>query len=603
MNKILTRYIPIALIIQLFFIVQLFSQTTIDVKNLSLNGNLNNNVEKSRIIFDIKNIDGNNVTLEAQIPKGYYTYIESSYANKISFSNNNNQIKTIYPNGVKKNDDIVLYGKQIFNLIFDEKINKNGSINISYQLCIEKDNICLPPIYESISIVGLDIVSNAGNNMDKNNIKSHEHNSIIEMTTDDIISSDNNIFFIGLMIFIAGMLSFFLPCTYPLIPITISIVSGRDIKNIKNNTEKIKMKIIVLSSLFFCLGLISTHTLLGAIISLAGYFLSDIILFGSIGYNPIFLSIIVLFFLFFAFSMLGFYDFQMPDVLQRMKSNSFEKSLKEDKVSLVQKFLMGSLMGIVASPCAAPIVGTIVELSILNPSAAIIYMALYALGFSVFLFVIGLSSSLITKLPKSGAWMDIVRLIFTVIMFCITFYYANTLFKVVGFEDNSRLLSVATILIFTMIVYFIRRKKIFIEKKYIIIIFAMIGFALISALIFDLNKPKKIKSISLEQAIELSKENDKDIFIDFSAIWCGNCKLLKDNVLLDEKLKSYIDENYIFVEIDVDKDKELAQKYNVRWIPWITIIDSDENIIYTKNKFSNFNEKMVDEIFNELEKL
>ncbi len=603
MNRILTRYIPIVLIIQLFFIVQLFSQTNIDLKNLSLNGNLNNNVENARILFHIKNIDGNNATLEAQIPKGYYTYLESSYANKISFSNNNNPIKTIYPNGVKKNDDIVLYDKQIFNLIFDEKINKNGSINISYQLCIEKDNICLPPIYESISIVGLDIVSNAGNNIDENNIKSHEHNSIIEMTTDDIISSDNNIFFIGLMIFIAGMLSFFLPCTYPLIPITISIVSGRDIKNIKNNTEKIKMKIIVLSSLFFCLGLISTYTLLGAIISLAGYFLSDIILFGSIGYNPIFLSIIVLFFLFFAFSMLGFYDFQMPNFLQRMKSNSFEKSLKEDKVSLVQKFLMGSLMGIVATPCAAPIVGTIVELSILNPSAAIIYMALYALGFSVFLFVIGLSSSLITKLPKSGAWMDIVRLTFAVIMFCITFYYANTLFKIIGLKDNSSLLSVATILIFTMIVYFIRRKKIFIEKKYIIIIFAMIGFALIAALIFDLNKPKKIKSISLEQAIELSKENDKDIFIDFSAIWCGNCKLLKDNVLLDKKFKSYIDENYIFVEIDVDKDKELAQKYNVRWIPWITIIDSDENIIYTKNKFSNFNEKMVDEIFNELEKL
>ena len=59
----------------------------------------------------------------------------------------------------------------------------------------------------------------------------------------------------------------------------------------------------------------------------------------------------------------------------------------------------------------------------------------------------------------------------------------------------------------------------------------------------------------------------------------------------------------IFTEVDVDKYKNISDEYNVKWLPWIIVIDSNKNILYTKNSFSSFDNKMALSIKEELEKV
>ena len=385
-----------------------------------------------------------------------------------------------------------------------------------------------------------------------------------------------------------------LPCTYPLLSITVSILgTTTDSKNNKKSS--------LLASLLFALGVITTYTLLGAVVSVAGFAFHKTILFGSIGYNPIVLTILVLLFLYFTFSMAGFYEIKAPSFLQSAKTNAYAKKNQ----SIFHKYIMGLLAGIVATPCAAPIIAVILEIGFLNPVFATLYMAVYALGFASVLFILGTFASILTKMPKAGTWMVYVKYIFTFLMMIISFYYANILFGVLGFNKISYILASVMILVFAVLVYIIKNKSAMLSALEIKIFVSVVIISIALGCTYGFIKSKNEVSnhITYNEALELSKQNNKPILIDFSAVWCANCYELKEKVFVNEELKKFIDDNLIFTEVDVDKYKNISDEYNVKWLPWIIVIDSNKNILYTKNSFSSFDNKMALSIKEELEKV
>lgn len=547
----------------------------------SFNSLLNKNTE-AIIVFSLSTND-NKITVKANIPEGYYAYLESKIANKILFFADNKEINTTYPEGEKYHEDIIIKGEQEF-ILNDIDINKINFIKTTYQLCSAKDNVCLQPKSKVIYGEEIDIANN--NITDE---KPENANSI-----ENYIKGSNNIFITLILIFAAGLASVLLPCTYPLLSITVSILGT-------TTDEKNNKKSSVLASLLFALGVITTYTLLGAVVSVAGFAFHKTILFGSIGYNPIVLTILVLLFLYFTFSMAGFYEIKAPSFLQSAKTNAYAKKNQ----SIFHKYIMGLLAGIVATPCAAPIIAVILEIGFLNPVFATLYMAVYALGFASVLFILGTFASILTKMPKAGTWMVYVKYIFTFLMMIISFYYANILFGVLGFNKISYILASATILIFAILVYIIKNKTAMLSslEKKIFVSVLIISIALGS--IYGIIKQKSEVSnlVTYNEALELSKQNNKPILIDFSAVWCANCYELKDKVFVNEELKKFIDDNLIFTEVDVDKYKNISDEYNVKWLPWIIVIDSDKNILYTKNSFSSFDDKMALSIKEDLEKV
>ena len=575
MNIRLLRYI----IITIFITAYISLAQNNNLLNLNQFDSLNKNPE---INFTLETND-NKLTVKAIIPNNYYAYLDSKIANKILFFADNKEINTTYPKGEKYHDDTIIKGEQEF-ILNDIDINKINFIKTTYQLCSAKDNVCLQP--QSKIIYGEEIDIPNTNITDEK----PENASSIE----NYIKGSNNIFITLILIFAAGLASVLLPCTYPLLSITVSILGT-------TTDEKNNKKSSVLASLLFALGVITTYTLLGAVVSVAGFAFHKTILFGSIGYNPIVLTILVLLFLYFTFSMAGFYEIKAPSFLQSAKTNAYSKKNQ----SIFHKYIMGLLAGIVATPCAAPIIAVILEIGFLNPVFATLYMAVYALGFASVLFILGTFASILTKMPKAGTWMVYVKYIFTFLMMIISFYYANILFGVIGFNKISYILASATILVFAVLVYIIKNKSAMLSALEIKIFVSVVIISIALGCTYGFIKQKNEVSnhITYSEALELSKQNNKPILIDFSAVWCANCYELKEKVFVNEELKKFIDDNLIFTEVDVDKYKNISDEYNVKWLPWIIIIDSNKNILYTKNSFSSFDDKMALSIKEELEKV
>ncbi|WP_298391475.1 thioredoxin domain-containing protein [Flavobacterium sp.] len=79
---------------------------------------------------------------------------------------------------------------------------------------------------------------------------------------------------------------------------------------------------------------------------------------------------------------------------------------------------------------------------------------------------------------------------------------------------------------------------------------------------------------SLEEAKKLALATNKIIVVDFWATWCGPCKKMDRDTWSDESVKAALD-NFVFVKIDIDRDKEIANKYNVSAIPNVFFLDGN----------------------------
>ena len=69
---------------------------------------------------------------------------------------------------------------------------------------------------------------------------------------------------------------------------------------------------------------------------------------------------------------------------------------------------------------------------------------------------------------------------------------------------------------------------------------------------------------------ELINENETPVLVDFFAEWCGPCKMMSP--VLEELAKEYKGKLKV-VKIDVDKNPQVAQKFQVRGVPTLILFD------------------------------
>jgi thioredoxin 1 len=94
------------------------------------------------------------------------------------------------------------------------------------------------------------------------------------------------------------------------------------------------------------------------------------------------------------------------------------------------------------------------------------------------------------------------------------------------------------------------------------------------------------------EALALAKKNNKLIFLDIYASWCGPCKKLKKRTFSSDKVGTYFNEHFINVSLDGEEGEgvTVSSKYNVSSYPSLFFIDGDGKIISKAEGFLNANE-------------
>lgn len=86
---------------------------------------------------------------------------------------------------------------------------------------------------------------------------------------------------------------------------------------------------------------------------------------------------------------------------------------------------------------------------------------------------------------------------------------------------------------------------------------------------------------TFKDALKQAKEEDKLIFLDAYAAWCGPCKRMDRTTFKDGKVGAFFNENFINLKIDMEKGegRSLSSKYRVTAYPTLFFIDGEGRVV------------------------
>lgn len=498
------------------------------------------------------------------------------------------------------NMDLKIYSeKAVFKQIIKSKSKEPFTVKGYVEFMSCDDERCLPPdevdfqfqLNQGSSIAGTQELVKATPEKDK---KSKSGKSML------------GFFLLALLSGFAGVLT---PCVFPMIPMTVAFFS----QGSENRGKSI------LKAMVFGLSIILIYTSIGIIVSItsAGADFANNLSTHWIP-NLIFFSL----FMVFAASFLGMFELVLP-------SNLVNKADQQaDKGGLVAAFFMGLTTVLVSFSCTGPIVGALlVEAAsgdVLKPTIGMFGFALaFALPFTLF----AIFPSWMNKLPKSGGWLNSVKVIlgFFVLAFGMKFLLTIDLSYHIGIFTREVYLSIWIVIFSLMGLYLLGKIKFshdsdlpFVTFPRIVLVIITFSFVIylipglfgaplknISGLIpplenqsFNLNKmmvnPASGNSFTIsgneketlcedakyadvlhlpygltgyfdyEQGMACAKKLNKPVFLDFKGHACSNCKEVEAKVWSDPRVLKKLQNDFVIIALYVDDRTKLPEQ------DWVT---------------------------------
>jgi thioredoxin 1 len=86
---------------------------------------------------------------------------------------------------------------------------------------------------------------------------------------------------------------------------------------------------------------------------------------------------------------------------------------------------------------------------------------------------------------------------------------------------------------------------------------------------------------SWPQALKRAAAQNKYIFVDAYATWCGPCKMLKATTFKNGKAAAFYNQNFVNVALDMERgnNPQLAQAWGMRAYPTLIIFDSKGKVV------------------------
>jgi thiol:disulfide interchange protein DsbD len=500
-----------------------------------------------------------------------------------------------------------IYTGELFFTIDTSKASENFTVKIRYQGCAKK-GLCYPP---TSKVIALNKISSATDqqlilsalNTNSDDSANAESSQFINGKTPTAASEQNQLadmlkqdsLLLTLLAFFAGgLLLSFTPCVFPMYPILTGIIVGQAKDKVLTTKHAFTL------SFFYVQGMAITYTLLGIVVALAGA------QFQAMFQHPLVLIALSVLFIFLALSMFGFFNLALPTTWQNRLNNL---SNQQKGGSIVGVVMMGVISGLVASPCTtAPLTGALLYIS-QTGDVVLGASALYALSLGMGLPLLILGSSGGKLLPKAGAWMNIIKNIFGLLLLAVPIFLLERIIPTFFIEILWVLLILATASYFYVanqnaseqktkgFWYGFRSLLIFLmlfigaQQAYKLII----PTALPNSLPITIEHQSSFKKIAdleeLNQAIKEANGQGRTVMVDLYADWCIACKEFEEHTFSKPEVKQAL-ANTTWLQIDLTETSstgsiELMEHFDVFGLPSIIFFDLTGNEL-TQNRVTGF---------------
>jgi thiol:disulfide interchange protein DsbD len=408
-------------------------------------------------------------------------------------------------------------------------------------------------------------------------------------------NSDHSLLGIFLAGFLGGLAAFFLPCIYPMVPLTVSFFTKRS----GTRLQGIKAAVIYglsIIAIYVGLGLLITAVFGASALNEAA---------SSAAFNLLFFAILIVF----ALSFLGAFEITLPSFFV----NKMDE--KSDKGGWIGLFFMAFTLALVSFSCTGPLIGTLLVEAVskgtyLGPALGMFGFSLaLAMPFTAF----AIFPSWLKALPKSGGWLNSVKVVLGLLELALAFKYLTNVDLAYHWGLLSRdLFLVIWIIIFGILAFYLLGKirlshdsevpSLSIFRLMMAMVTLVFTLYLVPGLFgaplkgisgwlppqttqqFTLNAgggsssetssthkyaglfhaPENIDAFyDYDEGLAYAKKVHKPVLLDFTGWSCTNCRKMEASVWSDPEVLKRIKNDYVLISLYVDDRTALsaAEKY------------------------------------------
>jgi suppressor for copper-sensitivity B len=370
-----------------------------------------------------------------------------------------------------------------------------------------------------------------------------------------------------LIAFIAGMLMNVMPCVLP-------VVSIKILSFVQQAGES-RTRILALGSAFGA-GMLVVFWMLAAT---AIYFGMN---WGDQFQSQAFMVILIAVIFAFALSLLGVFELGVPKSIGKLSGGINREGIGD-------AFFKGMLATVMATPCSGPFLGSTLAWTLSQPSMTIFMIfTMLGLGMALPYVILTASPKLLKLVPKPGEWMVTFKEIMGFVLLITTVYLMISLRQELLLFANAFLVFVGVGCWFWGRFANMRQSRakhflILTISASIIIIGAYLSFGTFrGAYTKSGNNHIEWEEFSPERFQALQDEG-RNIFVDFSATWCPNCKYNEKVIFESEEITKLIkSKNVVSMIADMTHEgpktemlKRLRKKLGGHSIPFLAVFPAD----------------------------
>jgi cytochrome c biogenesis protein CcdA/thiol-disulfide isomerase/thioredoxin len=409
-----------------------------------------------------------------------------------------------------------------------------------------------------------------------------------------------SIFFLG---FLGGLIALITPCVFPLIPLTVSFFtkrSGTRRKGISN-------------ALLYGLSIFLIYVLLSLPFYVVEGANPEVLnnLSTNVWLNLVFFVV----FIAFALSFFGLYEIGLPG---GFASKIDSRSGTSDFWGI---FFMALTLAIVSFSCTGPILGSLLAGALTNNGGAVqltFGMGGFGLGLALPFALFALFPGWLQSLPKSGGWLTSVKVVLGFLELALAVKFLSNADLVKQWRLLPRevfigiwiLIGIATVLYLLGVLRFGGGKPKMTKARWAFTaLFALFTLYLIpgvtntryaklelisgfppplcySVFKHPVNCESGIEPLKdYEEALKISKAQNKPILIDFTGWACVNCRRMEEKVWPDPTVAQMMKEDFVVVSLYVDERRKLPLTEQTIYK---TKVGAEKPIITVGDKWATF---------------